>query len=116
MREIIAAAAVVILAMLLVDPLNLWMPSGIQMTLLIFLILAFTFFAIFVWGEKGRDEREEKHIMQAGRMAFLSGASIITIGIIYQSFQHNLDLWLVIALVVMVVAKIAGLISAQLRN
>jgi nicotinamide riboside transporter PnuC len=115
-RENIAALIIILLSVLLVDPLKLWMPSGVQMTLLVFLILAFTFFAVFVWNEKGQDEREQLHIIQAGRLAFLIGSGIIIVGIIYQSYQQAIDPWLVISLVAMVVAKIAGLFSAQINH
>ena len=115
-REVVASALTVILATLLLDPLNVWMPNSVQMAVLVFLIIAFTFFALFVWSERGRDEREQLHVYRAGRVAFLAGAGIITLGIISQSVQHTLDPWLVIALVIMVIAKMSGLISSQLRH
>ncbi|MEK7584604.1 MAG: hypothetical protein AAB490_05140 [Patescibacteria group bacterium] len=115
-RAIAAALVLIALAILLLDPLKLWMPNTMQMSLLIFLFIAAAVFAGFVWTEKGHDEREALHIMIAGRLAYITGIGIVTLGIIVQSMQHALDPWLIIILVAMVIAKIIGFIHAQINQ
>ena len=115
-RAIVTAVVLIALAILLLDPLKLWMPSTVQMSLLIFLFIAAAVFAGFVWTEKGHDERETLHTMVAGRIAYITGIGIVTLGIIFQSMQHALDPWLIIILVAMVIAKIIGFIHAQVNK
>ena len=79
------------------------------MTCLAILFVAFVLFAIFVWKEKAADEREQVHRMLAGRVAFLTGSSILVLGIIVQEMQGKLDKWLVYSLVGMIVAKVVAL-------
>jgi hypothetical protein len=44
--------------------------------------------------------------MLSGRIAFLVGSTLLTLGIIVQSLNHNVDAWLVVTLVAMILSKI----------
>lgn len=79
------------------------------MTLLGCLLFIFIVFGVFVWKEKGGDEREQTHRMFAGRVAFLAGAGVLVLGIIVQELQGKLDNWLIYSLVVMILAKVIAL-------
>lgn len=70
------------------------------------LIITFFFFTTFIWKEKGKDERENLHILNAGRISFLTGALILVIGIIYESLIFAIDPWLIFALIGMILAKL----------
>lgn len=62
-----------------------------------------------MWLEHSHDEREDHHIFLAGRIAFISGSSILAVGIIVQLLSGTLDIWLPIALGVMILSKTAAL-------
>lgn len=107
MKEIIISSILVVLAVLLLNPFQFWMPDMFMMAILASLFVVFVLFASFVLQEKAQDEREVAHKMLSGRVAFLAGAAILTLGIIVQAFSHRVDVWLVGTLVVMVVSKVA---------
>lgn len=69
------------------------------------LILGFLALCIISLREKALDEREQMHIYLAGRFSFLIGIGILVIGILYQSYKHLQDPWLLITLIVMVIAR-----------
>lgn len=108
MKELVASAVLIVLVLLLLNPFGFWMPTNIQMLVLAAAVAAFGAVTVFVLREGAADEREEAHRSVAGRWAFLFGSATIVLGIIIQSFAHALDPWLVVALVVMVLAKIGA--------
>jgi uncharacterized membrane protein YfcA len=68
-------------------------------------LIVFALFAIFIWREKARDEREALHTQQAGRVGFLIGAGVLVLGILYETHQGIIDWWLLIALTAMIFGK-----------
>lgn len=109
----ISIILIILLVLLFVNP---FMYGALFMMVIIGLIIAFALFAIFIWKENARDERETLHKIMASRIAFLAGTGILVIGIVVQSFGHKLDPWLIITLGIMIIAKIAGLIYGQFKN
>jgi len=105
----------VILALLLLNPFHFWMPNMIHMVILAFTLVIFALFAIFVLREKVQDERDAVHRMLSGRVAFLTGSALLTIGIVVQSLQDAVDVWLVIVLVAMVLSKLVTRIYSDNR-
>ena len=97
----------VVLAVLLLNPFNFWMPSIVVMCILPIILGLFALFSSFVLRENKCDEREERHRALAGRNSFLAGAGLLTLGIVVQAYTHTVDPWLVIALTVMILVKIA---------
>lgn len=70
--------------------------------------------ALSLVGEgKQRDEREGYHRYIANRGALIVGTSVISIGVIYQLFHHQLDYWLLGALIGMNIVKIAILLYLE---
>ncbi len=104
--QVISALALVVLAVLLVNPFAIWMPTMMHMLVLGIAVVVFGIFCVFALAERTEDERGETHKARAGRAAFLAGGSVLIVGIILQTFAHALDPWLVGALVGMVVAKV----------
>ena len=105
MKEILASCVLVCLVILVLNPFHFWMPMPLQMMVLGATIAAFGVVAGFVVRERAGDERDVAHRMRAGRVAFLAGTAVLVIGIIVQSFTHQVDSWLVGALAVMLIAK-----------
>ena len=87
----------------------------LMMLLLIILIISFVIL-IFFWLEQPKDEREANHINIASRFAFFSSSIILIIAIIFQTFNHNLDPWIPLALGVVVSSKAIGILYSRLKN
>lgn len=115
LQEIFVSSALIVLIVLFLNPFDFWMPNALLLMMVAGLIVAFALFASFVWRENVKDEREALHGLMAGRIAYLTGAGGLIIGIIVQSLQHNLDGWLVAILGVMILAKIITLIYGRMK-
>lgn len=113
--EVVTSLVLVVLTVLLLNPFYFWMPTMLHLCILGITLVAFAFFAIFILREKVQDEREDKHRMLSGRVAFLTGSALLTIGIVVQSFQGTVDVWLVIVLVAMVLSKLVTRIYSDSR-
>ena len=103
-KEFITPAVLIALLVLLLEPFG-FMPPIAVMTVLALATATFVFFSIFLWREKGADEREESHIQKADRFGFIFGALVLVVAIVVQSFARMLSPWLVVALVAMIAAK-----------
>ncbi|MBI4134923.1 MAG: hypothetical protein HY471_02360 [Candidatus Sungbacteria bacterium] len=110
--QIFVAVGLVALLFLLSDPFMLWMPPIIAMAALLLLAVLVSIWAGFIMHERGGDERDVVHRMQAGRAAYLSGVLILTTALIVQGFSHAIDPWISTALGAMVVMKLATRIYA----
>lgn len=114
--EALISLVLVVLAVLLLDKFHYWMPGMMGMAVLGLTFVVFTTFAIFVLREKAQDERELSHRMLAGRVAFLTGSTILTLGIIAQSLEGGgVDPWLVYALIGMVLSKLISRVYSDKR-
>ncbi len=109
--------AVIFLVLLgiLFNPWNIFMPTYIEMMIMVALVALFGVFASLIWREKGGDERERLHSMFADRVAFLSGSGILLIAIVLEAWMHELNPWILATLAVMVVAKVAGLLYTKTK-
>ncbi len=105
--QVCASAAFLVLAIIFLNPFKLWMPDMLHMLILGLLVVVFGAIAALLVSEQSGDEREDRHQMLAGRIAFLAGAAILLSGIVWQAFTSAVDAWLVLALCGMVVAKAA---------
>lgn len=107
LAEIIVTVLLLALAALLYNPY--WMPMGLVLAVLVCFVLALGGFAVFIWRERGGDEREVLIRQVASRVAYLAGAVILAVGIVYQNLTlHAVDPWLLAAFMVVVLAKTAG--------
>jgi len=116
LQEIFVSLVLVVLLILFLNPFDFWMPNTLLMVMVLGLVVVFMLFASFIWKENSIDEREGLHKMMAGRVAFLAGTGVLVVGIIIQSFNHQLDSWLVFTLGVMILAKVGGLIYSKIKN
>lgn len=104
--HITVSAILVGLLLLLTDPFMVWMPMGMQMTVLVCAFVLVCFWAGLVLFERADDEREALHKMNAGRIAYLSGIVVLTIGLVVQGFSHKIDIWILLALAAMILSKL----------
>jgi heme/copper-type cytochrome/quinol oxidase subunit 2 len=106
--EPLLAFLLILLAALCFQPLQtIWMPMMASSFVLVAFVAVFVSFAVFIWKEEARDERENQHRLTAGRNGFLVGAGLLVAGIILQTVRHELDSWLVVTLIGMVISKLA---------
>lgn len=106
LMETLVTACLVILAILLLNPFEFWMPDMMVMALLAGTLGLFGLFASCIMRERMGDERDAQHRTLAGRNAFLAGSGVLTLGIVIQGYSHSVDPWLVIALITMIIVKI----------
>lgn len=111
--ELILSIIIIFLLVFFINPFDLIMPPPYLTMLILLLILIFGSFAVVVWREKPRDEREGLHRMLSARFAYLSGAGFLVLSIIIQSLNHKLDPYLVYTLGIMILAKIIGQIYGK---
>ncbi len=114
--EIAVSIILLTLTVLLLNPLNLWMPREAHMGMIVALAVFFILFASFIWREKSIDEREALHRNISGRWAYLAGTTIAVTGVVVQSLQHTLNMWLVLSLVAMILGKVVGLVYGKLKK
>ena len=77
------------------------------------------FFYIFYFTntkEKTSDERQQLHRFIASRFAYFASVTVLFLGIIYQSAYNAVDPWLIIAVCVILLSKIAGLVYGHLKH
>jgi len=113
--EIVISFVLIVLTILLLNPFNFWMPNMMHMAVLALTLVSFASFAVFVVRENVQDEREIAHRMLSGRVAFLTGSALLTIGIVVQSLQDVVDVWLVVVLVAMVLSKLVTRLYSDSR-
>lgn len=106
-KETVVTAVMIALAVLLLNPFHFWMPDMVVLCMLAFALALFGLFASFILREESVDEREDQHKALAGRNAFLVGSGILMLGIVVEGYTHAVDPWLVIALIGMVMVKLA---------
>lgn len=109
-KELVVAIMLIVSLILVLNPYHFWMPSMMHKFVLGITVAVFGVFSSFILREQVVDEREATHRMLAGRVAFLSGSSMLVLGIIYQSLTYMVDPWLVATLVVMILGKVSALI------
>ena len=114
--EIFISVVMLGLVVALLNPFGLWMTDMATMSVIVLLVVVTTIFVIYVWNESAKDEREVLHRFYASRLAFLLGTAILIIGVVVEGLNHSVDIWLVLALAVMIFAKIGGRIYAQLKR
>jgi cobalamin synthase len=115
--EPVLAVLLILLAALCFQPLQTtWMPTMASSFILVTLLAVFILFAVYIWKEEARDEREDQHRLTAGRNGFLVGAGLLVAGIILQTVRHQLDSWLILTLVGMVVTKLITRWYYQRKN
>jgi uncharacterized membrane protein SirB2 len=116
LKNILISAPLLGILLLFLFPNPLLMPQSLEMMFIIVFIILFFIYSAVIWNEKGNDEREDLHILNAGRVSFLVGSGILTIGIFVQSLNHNIDPWLIYALISMIFTKIIIRIYSEIKN
>jgi len=108
-KELVVSIVIILLLILIVSLGTAQMPDMANMMVVAGLLVLYTVFAVYVWRERPRDEREELQTLTSSKVAYLVGAGALTVGIVVQLIQHDIDLWLPISLGLMVLSKAVAL-------
>jgi hypothetical protein len=114
--EIVVAVVFLALLFAVLNPWNIFMPTYLEMIILAALVVLFGVFVNFIWRENGGDEREQLHRMFSDRLAFLTGSGVLLICVVVEEFSHAVNDWILFTLAAMVLAKVAGLIYAKMKQ
>lgn len=115
-KELSTSVLLTSLVVALVNPTNLWMPQPVHMMLLAGVTVCFMIFVGLIWYEKANDEREVILRDKAGRAGYLGGLGVLMTGFVTQSFYHQSDPWLTVALLVMILAKVLSQVFSRITN
>jgi len=111
--EVLTSAVLIGLLVAFLNPTGLLMPESSEMMLLVLFAVAFMAFLGFFWKERAADEREHAHQLAAGRISFFVGSTVLTVGILFQALRHDIDPWMVGALILMILAKLFSRMYAR---
>lgn len=107
------ALILIVLSVVLLNPTGMYMPGMMVGALMASTLAAFGLLASVISKEGAADEREALHRARAGRFAFLVGSLLLTLGIVAQAWNHNVDPWLVYALIAMILAKFGARLYSE---
>jgi len=113
--ELLVMLVLIALAAIILNPLHIWMPDMVHMTVLGALLVVFATLAAFVLGEAKGDERDVQVRLLGGRIGFLAGAFVLVCGIALESLHGQADPWLVFALLAMLVGKVVAHLYSDTR-
>lgn len=105
-KEIIITTftVIILLAFLVHEPLL--MPMGVQMFLIVAVCILYLGIVAFFFKENPKDERERIHHFEAGRFSFLVGSFFLLLGIAFGVLRHDVNPFLPITLIAMILSKI----------
>ena len=107
-RSDIAVGLIILICLLLSTDLFPFMPSSVVMVAIAVFIAAFGLFAILIWRESPKDEREAHILLGSDRLGFLAGAIVLSLALIGTSLRHESTDLLALSLTVMILGKLLG--------
>lgn len=114
--ELAVSIILIVVLFLFLSPIDLLMPMSHITMLGVLVVLLFMVFSGLIWREKAHDERENVHVMGAGRFSFIVGLLIAIGGILTESLRHKIDPWLVFTAVGMILAKVIFRLYSARKN
>jgi hypothetical protein len=107
-NDVVIGIIVIICLFLSSNVIPGFMPSSIAMILIGIFIAAFGLFAVLIWHESPRDERETHILLSSDRLGFLIGAILLSILLVIESLRHQPTEIIAGVLSAMVLAKLIG--------
>lgn len=104
--DIVLLVGLAVMSLLAIAPKTFVMPSSLQMLLLACVLGLIASFLLLLWRERPSDERELENQAFASRSAYMVGALVLIMALLIQSFQHDLDPAIPLALLAMIATKI----------
>ncbi|KXK26067.1 MAG: hypothetical protein TR69_WS6001001361 [candidate division WS6 bacterium OLB20] len=113
LTDIALALTLLVLLLVAYNPLQLLMPDMILIILSGAIASVLVLFVVLVWKEQDYDERDTRNRLIAGKYSFIAGTVVLAVGNIVQLLQHEMNIWLPLALAVMVITKMVSLIRLE---
>lgn len=108
-RNDVIIGVIVLLSLLLSSNVfSGFMPSSVVMLMIAVFIAAFSLFAVLIWRESPRDEREAHILLSSDRLGFLAGAIVLSLALVVTSLRHQSTNLLALTLSAMILAKLIG--------
>jgi len=107
-RSDLLIGTIAIACLLLSSNLFSFMPSTLVMIFIGIFVAAFSLFAVLIWRENPRDEREAHIMLSSDRLGFLAGAIVLSVSLVVASLRHESTNLLAVALSLMILAKLTG--------
>jgi hypothetical protein len=102
----------VVLELLAMSSDVMHLPSGVSQTAG---VAAALLLIVAVWEKPKPDEREQQIAWRSSHYAFIAVSTVLAGTLAYQTINHAVDVWLLVAVGALVIAKLAGRLWAQ-RN
>ncbi len=107
-RSDVGVGLVILVCLLLSTDIFPFMPSSVVMLAIAVFVAAFGLFAVLIWRESPKDEREAHILLGSDRLGFLAGAIALSIALVVTSLRHESTDLLALSLTVMILGKLAG--------
>jgi hypothetical protein len=114
--ELFFTVVLTALIFLLFNPAHVWMPMFIHIAAIGVLLLVFTILSFIVLTHLGEDEREQRLRLSSYQVSYVLTCAVLTTAVVVQSFQHNVDVWIIVSLIVMLTSKYISLLISHLRS
>jgi ABC-type xylose transport system permease subunit len=115
-KDILVPVVVIVSALAFIDPFMYLMPSMMVSLVLGVLMVSSVSYALMVYKESARDEREISLRAFADRIACLVGTTGLVGLIVYQVLVvHHVDTFVVVILLLMIISKYVAHIYAEHR-
>lgn len=103
---LIVSIAFLVILVLLINPLNFWMPTELEYLSAAALAVVAAIFAGLVMGEEAKDEREEEIRAKAARAGYLSGIYVLVFAIAYTILVgRHVNGWIPFTLIMMILVR-----------
>ena len=104
--DVVLLIGLAVMSVLAIAPKTFVMPTSLQMLLLACVFGLIAAFMVLLWREQPDDERELQNQALASRWAYMVGSLVLITALLIQSFQHDLDSAIPLALLAMIATKI----------
>jgi cobalamin synthase len=107
-RSDLGVGLVILICLLLSTDFFPFMPSSVVMVAIAVFVAAFCLFAVLIWRENPKDEREAHILLGSDRLGFLAGAIVLSVALVVASIRHESADLLALSLTVMILGKLFG--------
>jgi hypothetical protein len=107
--ELVSLALTAGLILLLFNPFNIWMPMPFHLLIVATLLISTVVLSLVLLRQLKEDEREQKLRLFSYQAGYMIGMFSLVCGVIFQSFSHQVEPWMVVTLLLMFLSKMVAL-------
>lgn len=107
LQHIVVSFALVMSLVFLWNPFDFWMPTELELIIAGAVAVIASLYVGLIYNDFGRDEREQALRARAGRLGYLAGIVVLSCSIVFSLvYGMHPDLWVLVALAVMILARL----------